>query len=142
MTITATAVNLVDTWLASVVGGDAYLTTLGSTGVYNGVAVDGAIYPLITFANLSGKDVITQGGLRVMSQQTYVITVFAQSAHLAAQQIAARIDALVTLTYAVPWSTGWILSCLRLSEQSLTSVANGVRYREIKQTYQIRVQGG
>lgn len=141
--IAPSAVDMIDTWLYSVLSGDSYLTTLGVTGIYNTLAPEAAEFPLVTFAVLSGVDVTTEAALRVMSRQRYVLKAIGLSNTQAVlAPIAARIDLLLQMAGAVAWGTGWILTCIRQNSFALTTEDAGLFYRELNQTYLIQVQGG
>jgi hypothetical protein len=139
----ANAIDLVDTWLISRLAGDSVLAALGNTGVYNSVAPLGVPYPFCVFACSSGKDTLTEAGVRTLSRQRYLVRcLIDQNDQTVLAQIATRVDLLLHGARSLPWAGGYIWSCLRQDVFPRTTQEAGVLYREIAQEYLVVVQGG
>jgi hypothetical protein len=132
-------VYLVDTWLYSVLHGDATLLA-AVTGIYADAAPPDAVFPFVVFALQAGADVGTVNGLRIMTRATYTVRVVTDKPGFGAITAAAdRIDALLHRASATV-TGGAIISCVRVEPLRYTELAAGKMYRHLGGFYEIQAQ--
>ena len=132
--------NEVETALYSKLTGASSLTSLlaGTAAVYNGIAPEGASYPYVLFAQMSGVD--DHDTSHRARQLIYVIQGVSKVGLPQAGSIDAAVDALL---HMVPlsvsgWSTFWIA---RESDVRMTDfdAADRTKYFRSGGTYRLRI---
>ena len=139
---------LAEQWIATQLLADSALVALlapaprGGPGIYAYEADEGASYPLVTFAALSGVDTTALGMVRTLTRMVYVITAYGQRVGMTVlDPIAARIDAVIHGQFG-PLPGGPILGVIRLNTMAFGESRQGVPYRRIAQTYQLHLKEG
>ncbi len=120
-------------------------TTLGVTGVYQGVAPRGATYPLITFQLADGEDRRVFGASATQWTEWIVKGWDLDSSHKRAKQIADRINALLDEHEAAITPTGLTVLCLRRIRTLPDMTDNdegqgGLLYRSSGARYEVEVR--
>lgn len=120
--------------------GDTQLTTLGCTGIYYGVAPEGARAPYVTI-QLAGGDDSRVFGARATVREVWAIKGWDTGAsHKRAKQLAERCDALLD-EYDLPVGAGTAMNCRRLGElPDLSDEQSGVVYRQAGARYELEVR--
>lgn len=122
--------------------GDATLSALGCTGVFNGVAPQGAALPHLTVQLVDGFDRRTYGTRATVVEEWMVKAWDTGDSHKRARQLIERVDALLDEgeeTFGTV--SGWRLLNLRRTAQlpDMSEVDQGVVYRSSGARYEIEV---
>jgi hypothetical protein len=135
-------VNALGSALYARLSGDATLTSLGSTGVYQGIAPQGAALPHITIQMADGFDRRVFGARATVVEEWIVKAWDSGASHKRARQLIERVDALLDEDEAgLGTVTGWRLLNLRRSGQlpDMSEIDQGVVYRSSGARYEIEV---
>lgn len=130
--------------LYSLLSGDATLTALlgSATGIYDGYAPDGAVYPVVIYAQpfpLISRDLQVMTG-RYVSVFKYDVKAVASGSDGAgvASNIAKRIDQLLeNANLALPH--GSTFYCRRSGEFAYPNNVDNMRFSHVGGTYQIEI---
>jgi len=91
-----TELGVVNTWLTTILSGDATLMGLAPGGVFSDTAPDDTLQPYVLFQYIGGNDVKGNGPHRYMTDATYIVRGVHESKSAAViDQVAARIDVLL-----------------------------------------------
>jgi hypothetical protein len=141
------ATTLAEQWIYNQLAADAALVAAiatrvgGGPAIYAGEADEGATYPLIVMAEITGEDWNTAlGAIRTLSRQDYDVVVYGQRVGFTAlDAIAKRIDLDLHGQTGV-LAGGTIYGCVRQRIFDRTESRQGVMYRRIHQTYRLTLK--
>ena len=135
-------IDAADMWITAKLTGDTTLATLVGTRIYDGEAPPGAAYPLVTWIAASPpRDVMAEGGERILSIAVYLVQVFGQGRDYGLlRPIANRIDELLHQARGTV-TDGVVFGCVRESVVKLAEVHEGQSYRRLGGYYRLWVQG-
>lgn len=133
------------TALYAALNNDATLkTTLGVTGVYQGVAPSGATYPLVTFQLSDGTDRRVFGASATTWTEWLIKAWDVGPSHKRAKQAADRINALLDENETALTPTGLTVLCVRrvraLPDMTDNDEGQGLLYRSSGGRYEIEVR--
>ena len=127
-------------WLYSKLSGDTGtggVATLVSSRIYNGIAAQGATYPLVVFQSMSGVDVQGVGSTFIMENEVFSVKVVTQDrSYSTAETIANRINYLLHKASGTA-TGGVVLACVRQYVDKIETIEDGVQYKTIMQRYRI-----
>lgn len=129
-----------ESWLYSVLTGDAGLNTVVGGRVYSYVAPQGAAMPFVIYQQQGAHDVAGVGPVRIMASMLYTVKVVGEGASFAAIEAAAnRIDAVLQ---AASGSNvrGVVVSCVRESPFSLVESTPQGQFRHLGGIYRVYAQ--
>lgn len=127
-------------WLYTVLSGDATITGLVGSRIYDGLAPQGAALPFVVFNFQGGVDLRGVGTVRVFNSGLYQVKAICQGESYApAAAIADRIDELIHGNRGSV-SDGSVVDCVREQPLTLIEQQNGVQYRHVGGLYRIIVQ--
>jgi hypothetical protein len=130
-------------WLYGKLSGDTGtggVVTLVSTRIYNGVAAQGAAYPMVVYQSLSGVDVQGVGAAFIMENEIFSIKAVTQSqTYTSAETIANRINVLLHKTSGTT-TGGTVIACVRMYVDKMEIIEAGVTYKTIMQRFRIYSQ--
>lgn len=120
--------------------GDATLTSLGSTGVYYGVAPQSATPPFVTIQLAEGTDTRVFGARATVQERWLVKGWDHGNSHKRAKQLADRADALLD-EFALVVGGGTAMCCRRIGQlPDLIQEDSGVVYRQAGSRFEIEVR--
>jgi len=127
-------------WLYTVLSGDATITSLVGSRIYDGISPQGVIFPYIIYSFLGGADTRGVGTVRVFNSGLYQVKAVCEGESYApAAAIADRIDELIHGNRGSV-SDGSVVDCVREQPLTLIEQQNGVQYRHVGGLYRIIVQ--
>lgn len=119
---------------------DATLTSLGSTGVYYGVAPQTAVAPYVTIQLADGDDTRVFGARATIRERWLIKGWDSGNSHKRAKQLSDRCDALLD-EYDLVVGGGTVMACRRIGQlPDLTEDDNGVLYRQAGGRYELEVR--
>ena len=130
----------IDTWLYTVLHGDATLLAAAPGDVHADAAPRGSVFPLVIFALQDATDGMGVNGTRILTRATYIVKVVGQATgYKALDTAASRVD---TLLHRASGSVvgGTIYSCVRTEPFQYREDLDGVEYRHLGGLYEIQVQ--
>jgi len=128
-----------ETWLYSVLAGDATLADLIADRVSEWPAPRDMAYPLVTYQFQNGHDTPGVSGVRIMTHETYLIRAIGRGgSYTDLKPIAKRIDELLQRESGAT-ADGQVLSCVREQPYKLTYVDSGIFYKELGGFYHLQV---
>lgn len=120
--------------------GDATLTSLGSTGVYYGIAPQGATVPYVTIQLADGSDTRVFGARATVQERWLVKGWDSGPSHKRAKQLADRCDVLLD-EYDLVVAGGTAMCCRRIGQlPDLSEEEDGVVYRQAGARYELEVR--
>lgn len=104
---------------------------LSGVPVWEGVAVEGAAYPLVLVQVYGdGRDVSGTGGFRAATAVTVLVRAVVEGGDLGAvEPLADAIDAALHGTGPHTYGAGAVASCVRTAEHAMTETAGGRTWR-------------
>ena len=134
-------IDAADKWITAQLTGDAALAALVGARIYDGEAPPGAAYPLVTWTAASPpRDVMAEGGERILSIAVYLVQVFGQGRDYGLlRPIANRIDELLHQARGTV-TDGVVFGCVRESAVKLAETYEGQSYRRLGGYYRLWVQ--
>lgn len=134
-----TANEVVETWLASTLGGDATLASLLPGGVHAHPIPQGVTFPAASFQGPPGADdLMGVGTVRILTRLDYLVKAITDGESYP-DAAAARIDQLIHGAAAAV-GPGRVMSCVRAGPFSLPTSENGMQFRQRGAFYHIQVQ--
>lgn len=119
---------------------DSTLTSLGSTGVYYGVAPQSAKAPFVTIQLSDGEDTRVFGARATVKEFWLVKGWDEGNSHLRAKRLAERCDALLD-EYPLVVGGGTVMACRRVGQlPDLIEDENGIVYRQAGGRYELEVR--
>lgn len=119
---------------------DATLASLGSTGVYYGIAPQSAVAPYVTIQLADGDDTRVFGARATIRERWLIKGWDTGNSHKRAKQLADRCDALLD-EYDLVVGGGTVMACRRVGQlPDLTEDDNGVLYRQAGSRYELEVR--
>ncbi len=119
---------------------DTTLTSLGCTGIFYGVAPQGATSPFVTIQLADGEDTRVFGSRATIKQRWLVKGWDEGNSHLRAKRLADRCDALLD-EYALVVGGGTVMACRRIGPlPDLVEDDDGIIYRQAGGRYEIEVR--
>lgn len=122
--------DVIETWLYTVLSGDATLNSeLGLAGrVYAALDPDAATYPICVFSSAAPEDIMVTGSVRILTKDVYRVEIIGKGSGFAAiAPLVDRVDALLHRQSGAAGSGG-VCSCVREAPISRIEVRDGVRY--------------
>lgn len=137
--------DAIATALYTALNGDTTLkTTLGVTGVYQGVAPAGATYPLVTFQLADGMDRRVFGASATQWTEWLIKGWDVGPSHKKAKGIADRVNALLDEKESSLSPTGLTVLCVRrvrvLPDMTDNDEGQGLLYRSSGARYEVEVR--
>lgn len=135
-------IDAADKWITAKLTGDTALAALVGARIYDGEAPPGAGYPLVTWTAASPpRDVMAEGGERILSVAVYLVQAFAQGRDYdPLRPIAKRIDQILHQARGTV-TDGVVFGCVRESAIKLPEMRDGQSYRRLGGYYRLWVQG-
>lgn len=119
---------------------DSTLTSLGSTGVYYGIAPQTAVAPFVTIQLADGEDTRVFGARATVKERWLIKGWDTGNSHARAKRLADRCDALLD-EYKLVVGGGTVMACRRVGQlPDLTEDDNGVLYRQAGGRYELEVR--
>lgn len=124
------------TWIRATLAADATLTGAVGQRIYEGIAPQGATYPLVLFALLTETDVRGISASRIATSQDFICRAVGKDTSLASlKTIAERIDALLHAGSGAVSPAGRVVACTRIAPAQMVEVVDGVTYRYLGGRY-------
>ena len=133
--------NIIETWLYSVLSGDATLHALVADRIFNTIALQNSPYPCVVFQYQGGHDVMNVSTFRIMTDALYVVKGIAQSAVFAdVKPIADQVDTLLHGQAGTVAGLGTVLMSNREQPFQLLEQDGDTHYRHLGGIYRIIAQ--
>jgi hypothetical protein len=133
--------GIIDPWLWATLSEDATLIGLiGDLDHLSGTLSTAPLpLPYVTFMCQSSRDVGGVGGIRISTDNLYIVKAVAQGGTWDdVNQIAGRIDSLIHRPSSVMTEGSGSLTCVRESIVQYPEVTEGLQYRHLGGIYRIR----
>lgn len=132
-------VDLIEPWLYATLSGDATLSALVAGRFSGAVSLDAIPTPYVTFSLMSPRDIIGIGGVRIDTDNLYVVKGVSQGGTWDdVSPIANRIDYLIHRPNSIMTMSNGSLTCLRENVHQAIEVDEGLQYRHLGGVYRIR----
>lgn len=132
-------VSIVEPWLYATLSADPALAGLVGDRISGTLSTVTLATPYITFLLQSPLDIVGVGGVRISTDNLYVVKAVAQdSSWDQVIPIAERIDYLIHRPNSVMTETRGSLSCVRERPFQAVEVDGGLQYRHLGGVYRIR----
>ena len=132
-------IDLIEPWLYSTLSEDPELIDLVGDRVSGTLSSVPLRPPYVTFSLQDPLDVIGVGGIRISTDNLYVVKAVAQSGSWAdVRPIADRIDYLIHRPGSTMQSATGSLTCIREKTAQMVEVDDGLQYRHLGGIYRIR----
>ena len=133
--------NIIETWLYTVLSGDATLHALVADRIFNTISLQDEPYPCVIFQWQGGHDVMNVSTYRIMVDALYVVKAVAKSAVFAdVKAIADRVDTLLHSQAGDVAGLGTVFMCNREQPFQLVEQDGDTHYRHLGGIYRIIAQ--
>jgi hypothetical protein len=132
-------VEIAEEWLYATLSTDTALAALVSDRISGTLSPELLVMPYVTFLMQSSRDVSAVGGIRISTDNLYIVKAVAQTSTWDdLTPIASRIDYLIHRPGSVMIEGGGSLTCTRERVHQLAEVDEGLQYRQLGGVYRIR----
>lgn len=132
-------IEIAEKWLYATLGGDPTLAGLVDDRISGTLSPELLETPYVTFLLQSPRDIIGVGGVRISTDNLYIVKAVAQTSTWDdLLPIANRIDYLIHRPHSVMTEGSGSLTCIRERVHEQAEVEKGLQYRHLGGIYRIR----